>query len=76
MDEMKENEKNKSEKIEEVINCDINKQESDFKKKLGEKRRKTALSTSDVMDQVNVIVINILNLIKFSIKYSIYYNLK
>ena len=47
----------KTVKINEVINDDISKQQGDFKKKLEEKRRKTLLSTSDVMDQVNVIVI-------------------
>ena len=50
----------KSIKITEFINDDINKQQEDFKKKLEEKRRKTLLSTSDVMDQVNVLV-NYLN---------------
>jgi len=48
----------KSVKINEVINYDIHKQQEDFKKNLEEKRRKTLLSTSDVMDQVNAIVLN------------------
>lgn len=47
----------KSTKITEYINDDINRQQEDFKKKLEEKRKKTLLSTSDVMDQVNVLVI-------------------
>lgn len=47
----------KSTRINECINGDINKQQEDFKKKLEEKRRKTLLSTSDVMDQVNILVI-------------------
>ncbi len=49
----------KTSKINEVINDDINKQKEDFRKKLEEKKRKSLLSTSDVMDQVNAIVINI-----------------
>jgi hypothetical protein len=53
----KENNETAQIKIEEVISEDMNKQEIDFKKKLEEKRRKSALSTSDVMDQINVIVI-------------------
>jgi len=56
MRDMKEKENDKSAQIEEVISGDMSKQESDFKKKLEEKRRKSALSTSDVMDQVNSIV--------------------
>ena len=56
MRENKEKEVDKSKQIEEVITGDMNKQESDFKKKLEEKRRKSQLSTSCVMDQVNVLV--------------------
>lgn len=56
MREMKEKETDKSAQIEEVISGDMSKQESDFKKKLEEKRRKSMLSNSDVMDHVNVIV--------------------
>lgn len=47
-------------KIQDVIKDDLEKQQEDFKKKLDEKRKKGMLSTSDVMDHVNVIV----NLIK------------
>ena len=53
---MDKKEVDKSAQIEEVISGDMTKQESDFKKKLEEKRRKSMLSTSDIMDQVNVIV--------------------
>ena len=54
----------KSTKITEYINDEIYKQHEDFKKKLEEKRRKTLLSTSDVMDQVNVLVKIFYNYIK------------
>ena len=63
MKEMKEKEVDKSAIIEEVISGDIHKQEFDFKKKLEEKRRKSMLSTSDCMDQVNVIVRKIIRIL-------------
>ncbi len=57
MMEMKENETHKAAQIKEVINCDMTKQEVDFKKKLEAKRMKSILSTSEIMDNVNVILI-------------------
>lgn len=50
------NKSDKSKEINEVINGDLNKQQEDFRKKLDEKKRRSLLSTSDVMDQVNVLV--------------------
>jgi hypothetical protein len=69
----KENNETAQIKIEEVISEDMNKQETDFKKKLDEKRKKIALSTSDVMDQVNVIVIIFFNLIVLIFKFLYYF---
>ncbi len=69
MTEMKSNKKtvqnlidnhDKTNNIETIVNTDIDKQNENFKKLLEAKRRKTQLSTSDVTEQIDVIVINYL----------------
>jgi hypothetical protein len=49
----------KGNNIEDIVNNDIDKQNENFKKLLEAKRKKTQLSTSDVTEQIEVIVLSI-----------------
>lgn len=55
-------------KLDEVINYDINKQQDDFKKKLEEKRRKSALSEKGDNSSLNKSIVNIILKIRISKK--------
>lgn len=51
--------------LDDVINNDIHKQQDDFKKKLQEKRRKSALSEMGDTSSLNKPVIKIINRVDF-----------